>query len=123
MTSLWNSLVAGGKGYANIKRLQLGADSLINSNTAVNIFALNGQTRKALDDMIHEYFVRDIDGTFNENEAALLKLTALHIAAKQSALQNDMELIHSAAARIWHLSEGKIGASTKLDVLSQFGPL
>ena len=58
----------------DIKKLQLGADIMINNHTEVTTLSFPSNLRKHANELVKNYYLRGSHNEFNECDAAMMKL-------------------------------------------------
>jgi hypothetical protein len=108
-------------GKAGVKMVQSGSDFLINNHTNVNVFNVNQQLRSHVAELLANRFLNSPDGTFNEYDAALVKLAQFFSAAEHTTDEETVAGLLLAIKTIRRIGEGKIHDEVSLEVMGDTG--
>ena len=118
---IFKNIVGAAAGSLEVKTITSGADVLLSRHASFNIFGINKGLRKHADAIVKPHILNDLDSSFNEATAALLKLAIFY---KNFEDQNDnasMAEIAVSVKRLRHAVGNSIRSDISLQVLGETG--
>ncbi len=105
----------------DIKKLQLGADIMINNHVDATTLYFPSHVRKQANELVKNYYLSRSHNTFNECDAAMMKLALYFRVAEETEQEKVLPLIGNCISKIRQMHDGSICPDISLIVRGETG--